>query len=500
MRHLKFLVLLMLTGSLFTACKDDDKERDIEITFTSLTPNGSSTETTSVLTLVFSEDIAQLTASDITLDPKETGAQKGELTAKGSGEYQLAVNSITAGGEITVGVTKTGYIIEPESQTATVYFIPGLSGTVTIEGTAKVGETLTAITTGLNATADFSYQWARSNAQDGTYTDIADATNETYTLTDADKDQYIKVTVTSEGYDSAVTSVATEKVAASISWNMVTDSSFGTSTIYKVTYAASKYVAVGYAGKMAYSTDAENWTAVTDSKFGESLILNILYINNKFFAVGANGKMSTSTDAITWTSVTVNFENNINVLSIAYGNNRYVAVGGLGRVSYSDDGETWTKITVTEFDSKTMYRIVYAQNKFIAVGDSGYMFSSTDGITWTKENSGLDTALFSIIYAKNKFIASSVNGKMIASTDGTNWTTVADTKVTTNIRDIVYSAEKDIFVLVGNSSAIAWSADGENWTLSPNSFEADIIGVTYGDGKFVMVGGKGKIAWSATGK
>ena len=94
------------------------------------------------------------------------------------------------------------------------------TGAPAVEGTAQVGETLTADIVGI-ADADgltnvsYGYQWV---ANDGTSdTDIAGATNPTYTLVASDEGRTIKVRVSfadDEGNEETVTSAATEAVAA----------------------------------------------------------------------------------------------------------------------------------------------------------------------------------------------------------------------------------------------------------------------------------------------
>ena len=90
------------------------------------------------------------------------------------------------------------------------------TGTPTISGTAQVGETLTAGTSGV-ADADgltnaaFTYQWLADDA------DISGATNATYTLEDADEGKAIKVQVgftDDAGNEETLTSAATAAVAA----------------------------------------------------------------------------------------------------------------------------------------------------------------------------------------------------------------------------------------------------------------------------------------------
>ena len=89
------------------------------------------------------------------------------------------------------------------------------TGAPTISGTAQVGETLTADTSGI-ADADgltsvsYSYQWLAGDS------DISGATGSAYTLADADEGNTVKVRVSftdDGGNDETLTSAATEAVA-----------------------------------------------------------------------------------------------------------------------------------------------------------------------------------------------------------------------------------------------------------------------------------------------
>ena len=94
------------------------------------------------------------------------------------------------------------------------------TGRPTISGTAQVGETLTANTSGIAdddglINVSYSHQWIRN---DGTSdTDITDATRSSYTLADADEGQTLKVRVSftdDVGNDETLTSAATGEVEA----------------------------------------------------------------------------------------------------------------------------------------------------------------------------------------------------------------------------------------------------------------------------------------------
>jgi hypothetical protein len=93
-----------------------------QVAFTGLEAGGEAgTATTAWLTLTFDEDIDGLVTSDITLvDTGGTGATKATLSGNGS-TYTLGISGITAAGEITVTVGKSGCLISPASKTVQVH-------------------------------------------------------------------------------------------------------------------------------------------------------------------------------------------------------------------------------------------------------------------------------------------------------------------------------------------------------------------------------------------
>ena len=109
-------------------------------------------------------------------------------------------------------------LVEVETEEASGNSPP--TGAPTISGTAQVGETLTASTSGIADTdgltnASYSYQWVRNDGSSDT--DIQDATGSTYSLVDADEGKTIKVKVSftdDAGNDETLTSAATAAVAA----------------------------------------------------------------------------------------------------------------------------------------------------------------------------------------------------------------------------------------------------------------------------------------------
>ena len=96
------------------------------------------------------------------------------------------------------GVAETGTLTIDATLTLTVTVTDvNEAGVVTIGGTPQVGEELTATLTDLDgATSDVAWQWSRGDSPSGTFTDIADATEATYTPVDADAGMYLRATAT----------------------------------------------------------------------------------------------------------------------------------------------------------------------------------------------------------------------------------------------------------------------------------------------------------------
>ena len=69
-------------------------------------------------------------------------------------------------------------------------------------------------------------------------------------------------------------------------------SSVFSNNIQSICYGNGKYVAGGYDGKMAYSSDGITWTEVGNSTFGSYAIQFICYGDGKYIAGGYNGRMA----------------------------------------------------------------------------------------------------------------------------------------------------------------------------------------------------------------
>ena len=143
------------------------------------------------LRLAFQEGVPN--AADYTL---QVGGLSLEFPADSSGDSSFKWNDVDVHWEdgqiIQVRIVPTSESDAQEANTPA-------TGVPTIGGTAQVGETLTADTSGIAdvdglTNVSYVYQWIRTSG--GTDADIAGATDSTYTLTDDDQGKTVKLKVT----------------------------------------------------------------------------------------------------------------------------------------------------------------------------------------------------------------------------------------------------------------------------------------------------------------
>ena len=144
---------------------------------------------------------------------------EGNLTGESlpAGAYDLKATAFKKNGDVlgTLKVSFTVTAVQPAQQ-PTVVPNNSATGAPTVSGTAQVGQTLTADTSGIAdedglTNAVFSYQWMADDAN------IQGATGSSYTLTEDDKGKAITVTVSftdAEGNPETLTSDPTGEVAA----------------------------------------------------------------------------------------------------------------------------------------------------------------------------------------------------------------------------------------------------------------------------------------------
>jgi|GEM_PF-1446968 len=124
-------------------------------------------------------------------------------TNVGTNSDTYLVQAADLGTVISVRVRRSGYTGELTSDPTSPVIPPTLTGTVSITGNTRVGQTLTANTTGLDGSGALSFQWRRGTTDIGTDSPM-------YVVQAADIGLAITVTVTRADRHGSITSAPTD--------------------------------------------------------------------------------------------------------------------------------------------------------------------------------------------------------------------------------------------------------------------------------------------------
>ena len=348
----------------------------------------------------------------------------------------------------------------------------------------------------------------------------------------------------------------------SIDGNIAGISIFASGVAYgKDNLGAGLWVATGYGGIIAKSSDGNIWTpaATVSGINGKGGITgqarDVAYGRDAsgvglWVAVGQGGIIAKSTDGNVWTPAATSVAGNVGGITmygygVAYGKDNlgaglWVAVGGGGIIAKSSDGNVWTPAATSTYGNVggiTSVGVGVAYGKdasgaglWVAVGRGGIIAKSPDGNVWTPAATSIYGNVGDLILQGSGvaygidasgvglWVATALGGIIAKSTDGNVWTPVA-TSTYGNVGGISDSGVGVAFktlppqwVAVGDGGVIAKSTDGNVWTpaatVSGVSGKGGITisgyGVAYGKdalgaGLWVAVGSGGIIAKSTDG-
>lgn len=145
--------------------------------------------------------------------------------------------------------------------------------------------------------------------------------------------------------------------------------------------------------------------------------------------------------------------------------------------------------------------------KFMAVTDEGFILTSTDGTSWTA-HAPVNTARLSSISCDNgKYVAVRRDGDTTSSSDGVTWKTGYTLNNDAQLWGVSYG--QGLYVAVGSKINVTrigaiytstTSGTPDLWTERNPSTTSILTGVTYGNGRFVAVGKSGTILTSNNGE
>ena len=305
-----------------------------------------------------------------------------------------------------------------------------------------------------------------------------------------------------------------------------------TSLGYGVAYSTqlNQLVAVGSGtNTIATSVDATNWLGMTSL---QALIYQVYAVvfNGQIWVAGGAGTTTTATslDGILWTTrtnaitgtvygIAWNAPNQTGSNIVALGAYYWMAVGtGTCTYASSQDGITWANRGSTALS--TGYAIVWCpvQGFWVAVGSGSSCFATGvfDGSTWTGRGSlimnparGVAVAInkhpsgflkanevYNYMLTKTMIVAVGVGNSSIIATspDGINWTNQVNAgNIFSSTYGVAYSPLLNIWVIVGSASshAIAWSTNTTSWTgVTGGTLFTQGNGVRWNGIMFIAVG------------
>lgn len=271
-------------------------------------------------------------------------------------------------------------------------------------------------------------------------------------------------------------------------WVRAGTPSFGTSQINSVTYGGGKFVAVGAAGKIAYSTDGDTWTQAKTPSFGTTNIYSVAYGNGVYVAL-ADGKTATSSDGNTWTQQTPASPGWFTVLE--FDGSRFISLNSQDFV-YSTDGDTWT--TISGALPAYMNRLQYGGGRYFAIGGENSGCYSDNMSDWTGVETGLPIGMSYYKYSNGVHVAfhlssEGVGYKVFYSNNFVTWYE----SQTGDSASRVHVGNGRFFL--STSSKMYMSTNGSSWVETSFPFN-NIYDMAGGNGRIVAVGTNGQISFS----
>jgi len=201
-----------------------------------------------------------------------------------------------------------------------------------------------------------------------------------------------------------------------------------------------------------------------------------------------DGKILRSTDGINWTSTFVQQAVYLRGMAWSPALSLFVAVGTHSSPNgyRSADGISWTSTTIVS-NSFDWHGIIWVETSsqfpsgnFVAVGNNRISFS-TNGTSWNNVTSPTSSEWSSVAYSPslNRHCAVATVGgdRVMYSAVGniSSWTQLSSGMDSYAWEDIIWSDSESMFVAVGNSGRIGYSADGTSWTIIRPTIDAVLL-------------------------
>lgn len=222
-----------------------------------------------------------------------------------------------------------------------------------------------------------------------------------------------------------------------------------------VVFGAGRFIAVGendsVGGTVLVSTNGSRWTRLAANSNTPSLY-DVTFAQNRFVAIGSGGRALVSPDGVAWTNPPVGTTEKLN--SIGFDGQTFIAVGRNLTIVTSPDGTNWTRRAYSE-DSTFLQGIAYGNGTYVGVGKRGSVITATNLTGWQWRATPFSSDLEDVLFANGLFVAVGQGGFCATSPDGLLWT-VHPTRCQNDLRTIIYA--DGLFTTVGNNETILQSA------------------------------------------
>jgi hypothetical protein len=147
----------------------------------------------------------------------------------------------------------------------------------------------------------------------------------------------------------------------------------------------------------------------------------VTWAGTRFVAVGEQGSIVTSADGVDWTAEASG--TTADLRGVAHRGGSTVAVGPAGTIMVSHAQGFWTTAaspTMTDLGS-----VAAGAQQWVVVGRGGTVLTSSDGDSWHEQDAGTSADLYQVAAADYGFITVGGSIMLAAGTDGTDWQTVS---------------------------------------------------------------------------
>ena len=266
----------------------------------------------------------------------------------------------------------------------------------------------------------------------------------------------------------------------------------------------TNYLGVGAAGggkvvvyggdSFAVSADGIGWQQVPQPS--PDAVAALGFGNGVFVAVGYSGSIATSTNGLDWV-IRRQSDGWENFLEVCHGQAGFVALSGRG-IFHSATGEQWDKVYTVI--AGTPKHCVYGQGAFLASDENGDLYSSSDGRSWQLTGKRLPSPATKLLWDGIQFIAVMTDSaQAYVSTDGGEWSPLRS-PTSISVWDAVSAGGK--LVMVGRGGGIVSGLSMTNLDTASAGIYGSLSGIAAGPPGVVTVGipsGSYRVAFSPDG-